>query len=216
MQDVGIILFLIFLEGVLSFDNAMVLAICVRHLPEEQRRRALTYGIGGAFLFRALSLLFLAHLMSLSWVKFVGGAYLLYIGAKHFLCPGKNTLHDKNTTFKGFWQTVFTVELLDIAFSVDSILAAVALSPQYWVVFTGGVLGILMMRVAATGFGRLLERFPRFETSAYLLIVLIGTKLIAQGFGADFHSFSVNTALFWGLSLVSVLIGFRRKRAVQS
>ena len=83
-----------------------------------------------------------------------------------------------------FWKTVAVIELTDIAFAVDSILAAMALagsrSEKLWVVVTGGILGVILMRFAASVFVRLLEKYPRFEVSAYLLVVVIGLKLLSD------------------------------------
>ena len=91
----------------------------------------------------------------------------------------------------GFWSTVIVIEMTDIAFAVDSILAAIAVvgsapaghvgpHPKLWVVMTGGILGVILMRIAAAMFIRLLERFPRFETSAYMLVFVIGGKLLVD------------------------------------
>jgi hypothetical protein len=92
-----------------------------------------------------------------------------------------------------FWPTVLVIELTDIAFAVDSILAAIAMvgspppghpagavHPKLWVVILGGLLGLMLMRVAAKLFIQLLDRFPRFEISAYLLVIIIGLKLLAD------------------------------------
>jgi YkoY family integral membrane protein len=92
-----------------------------------------------------------------------------------------------------FWPTVLIIELTDIAFAVDSILAALAFvgtpppghdpndyHPKLWLVITGGLLGVILMRFAARVFIKLLEKFPRFETSAYLLVIVIGLKLLAD------------------------------------
>jgi YkoY family integral membrane protein len=92
-----------------------------------------------------------------------------------------------------FWPTVLIIELTDIAFAVDSILAAIAmvggkpkgtpadaLHPKLWVVVLGGIIGLMLMRVAARMFIKLLDRFPRFEISAYLLVIVIGLKLLAD------------------------------------
>lgn len=89
-----------------------------------------------------------------------------------------------------FWKTVAVIELTDIAFAVDSILAAMALagskSDKLWVVVTGGILGVMLMRFAASIFVRLLEKYPRFEVSAYLLVIVIGLKLLADwAFNSD-------------------------------
>ena len=90
-----------------------------------------------------------------------------------------------------FWKAVIVIELTDIAFAVDSILAALALvgsspndkgfHPKLWVVVLGGIIGLMLMRVAAAMFIKLLEKFPRFETAAYLLVTVIGFKLLMLG-----------------------------------
>jgi YkoY family integral membrane protein len=98
-----------------------------------------------------------------------------------------------------FWPTVLVIELTDIAFAVDSILAAIAmvgspppgtpkdaLHPKLWVIVLGGIIGLMLMRVAAKMFIQLLERFPRFEVSAYLLVIVIGLKLLGDwGLNSD-------------------------------
>lgn len=136
---------------------------------------------------------------------------------------------------RNFWMTVLVIELTDIAFAVDSILAAIALvgdppadqpttafHPKLWVVVTGGLLGIMMMRVAAAMFIRLLEKFPRFELSAYLLVIVIGLKLLADwGFNSeshphavDFHSVSgPEFWIFWMSMLAALGVGFLPPRS---
>src|SRR3989344_3161568 len=71
------------LEGILSVDNALVLAILVRHLPEKQRRKGLTYGLLGAFVFRIIAIVFASSLIQFIIFKFIGGAYLLYLAMKN-------------------------------------------------------------------------------------------------------------------------------------
>jgi YkoY family integral membrane protein len=132
----------------------------------------------------------------------------------------------------GFWSTVAAIELTDIAFAVDSILAAIALvggdpkstglHPKLWVVVTGGMLGVILMRFAAFLFIRLLERFPRFERSAYLLVAIIGLKLFVD-WGSqhkeewhrwvNFHDpSSIAFWVFWLLMLAALASGFIPKR----
>ncbi|MCM2278557.1 MAG: TerC family protein [Oligoflexia bacterium] len=213
-HDLFLIGFLAFLEGILSIDNALVLALMAKHLPREQQRKALTYGLAGAIGFRLLSLAIVTQLMRWTWVKFAGGGYLVFIAVKHLFFAGKDEQKSPKSA-PGFWKTVLLIELMDIAFAVDSILAAVALTNKFWIVFTGGFMGVVMMRFAASVFLKLLERFPRFETSAYLLILVIGTKLIVEGFrfpGIDFHSASQPAFwVFWSLMAAAFFYGFRRK-----
>src|SRR5204863_3168133 len=119
-----------------------------------------------------------------------------------------------------FWYAVAMIELTDVAFAVDSILAAVGTVPgreKLWIVVTGGMLGVILMRFAAAVFVRLLDRFPRFETAAYLLVLLIGAKLIVDFFfnrnhlqpRFDFHDpDAVSFWVFWGLMVVCFSVGF--------
>lgn len=211
-QDFALIGFLAFLEGILSIDNALVLAMMARHLPKEQQRKALTYGLIGAVVFRLIALAFVTQLMGLNWVKFAGGGYLLLVALKHFWEKRAHDAERKATRKAGFWKTVLLIEIMDIAFAVDSILAAVALSQKLWVVFLGGMMGVILMRFAASHFLKLLERFPRFEMTAYLLVGSIGGKLILDGLhlpGVDFHSsHSPATWIFWGIMLLWVVLGF--------
>jgi YkoY family integral membrane protein len=216
-QDLVTIGFLIFLEGVLSIDNALVLAMLARDLRPEEQKRALTYGLVGAIVFRLASLSMVTYLMQWVWIKFLGGGYLIFISLKHFLSKDPDDgAPEKPKTYAGFWKTVLLIELTDIAFAVDSILAAVAVTKKLWVVFAGGVIGVILMRFAATQFLKLLDRFPRFENTAYQLVLLVGTKLVIEGFefpGIDFHD-SSHWAFwsFWILLTALIAAGFAPTR----
>lgn len=217
VSDLAAIGFLIFLEGILSIDNALVLALIVSTLPHHQQKRALTYGIVGAVVFRIIAIGMAAYLMHWWWVKFVGGGYLIYLSLHYWWTSRKEKEAEEKAEGKerNFWMTVLIVELTDIAFAIDSILTAVALTTKLWVVMTGGILGLIMMRFAATIFIRLLEKFPRFEPTAYILVFIIGAKLIIDGFHLpqiDFHS-AKNPAfwIFWSSMIVAFLFGFSKK-----
>ncbi len=152
------------------------------------------------------------------WVKYVGGAYLLFIALKHWLSKAPPEGHTPTAKASTFWKTVILIELTDIAFAVDSILAAVAISKKLWVVITGGVIGLIAMRFAASIFIKLLSKFPNFEGTAYLLVFGVGLKLIVNGFadsfglhGVNFHSTqSPAFWIFWAFVLVSIAYGFMR------
>ncbi|MFZ5642855.1 MAG: TerC family protein [Bacillota bacterium] len=203
----GIIFWLIILEGLLSCDNALVLAVVVKRLPKHQQKKALMYGIWGAYFFRFVAIGLGTYLIKFKWIQILGAGYLLWMAAKFFLSKKEEAGDDEGPKVRkgGFWDTfwgvVITVELMDISFSVDSILAAFALSDQIWVLFLGGLLGILMMRGVATVFIKLLEKYPTLEAAAYVLIALIGGKLMGQAF--DFH---VPHLAFFSL-MAAVLLG---------
>ncbi|WP_028399312.1 TerC family protein [Ectobacillus panaciterrae] len=192
----GVIGSLIILEGLLSADNALVLAVMVKHLPEKQRKKALFYGILGAYAFRFLAIGLGVFLIKITWIKIAGGLYLLWLSLQHFI--KKNDDDDEVENKKmGFWRTVLAVEMIDIAFSIDSVIAAFGVSDQIWVLFLGGMLGVLMMRGVAQLFLVLIEKIPEFETTAFVLIAIIGFKMIGAAFG-----FHVEELLFF-----SILIG---------
>lgn len=249
--DIAVIGLLIVLEGLLSIDNALVLGMLARRLPKHMRARALSYGLIGAFVFRVAAIIAAGFLLKFTFVKFLGGGYLVYMAVSHLLSKHSGdgeaaavlesatdlerdngdsaavpagaeysaylvdsavaeaqaaeaqatqgeaaqdqaaaaaALHRKH--FWLFWRTVLVIELTDIAFAVDSILAALALAgsrpEKLWVVITGGIIGVVLMRFAAVMFVSLLERFPRFEVSAYLLVLVIGLKLLGDwAFNSD-------------------------------
>jgi YkoY family integral membrane protein len=200
----GIIGTLVILEGLLSADNALVLAVLVKHLPEKQRKKALFYGIVGAYLFRIIAIGIGVTLVNIGWVKIIGGHYLLWIVLQNFI-KKKEGEEEVQTKKVGFWSTVLTVELMDIAFSIDSVIAAFGVSNQVWVLFLGGILGILMMRGVAQLFLALIERIPEFETTAFVLIGMIGIRMISSAFGFHMHEvifFSLLIGIFFGTFLV--------------
>jgi YkoY family integral membrane protein len=248
LHDLFVVALLVVLEGVLSIDNALVLGLLAKRLPKRLQGKALTYGLVGALVFRILAIGTASILLRWTFAKFLGGAYLVYVAVKHFVFgdeqhldelepdgtpriadagapprPGGIFLHGRL-----FWQTVLVIELTDIAFAVDSIVAAMALVGQQtpedtgahdklWVVVTGGMLGVILMRFAAVLFIRLLERFPRFETAAYLLVAVIGVKLLVDWWfnvpgrpeRVNFHSpHSAAFWIFWAAMLLSFSVGF--------
>lgn len=185
----GLIGTLVVLEGLLSADNALVLAVMVKHLPEKKRKKALFYGLIGAYLFRFIAIGIGMFLIKLAWVKVLGALYLAWLSIKYFIDKRKgNTEEDEAhgmnqnsiffRMFGVFWGTVAMVELMDIAFSVDSVLAAFGVSNEVWILLLGGMLGILMMRGIAGVFLKLLERIPELETTAYILILIIAAKML--------------------------------------
>lgn len=200
----GVIGTLVVLEGLLSADNALVLAVMVKHLPKRQRKKALFYGIFGAYFFRFLVIGIGVSLIKIAWFKIVCGHYLLLIVLQNLL--QRNVEDDEVRNKKrGFWKTVLTVELMDISFSFDSVLAAFGVSNQEWVLFVGGALGIIMMRGVANLFLALIEKVPEFETTAFILIAIIGVKMIVSSFGFHMNEmvfFSIIIFIFFGTFIV--------------
>jgi YkoY family integral membrane protein len=191
-SDVLTIGLLVALEGLLSADNAMVLAVLVLGLPKHEQKQALQYGIIGAFFFRTIAILLAALLIRLAWVKLVGAGYLLYLVYRHFLghSEGDRRVAPKAQAWFGlsaFWGTVVKVELTDIVFAIDSILVAVAMSPKTWVILTGGILGIVMMRLVIGQLLALVERYPTLVDGAFVIIAWVGVKLLIEYLHVEGH-----------------------------
>ncbi|MFS0778020.1 TerC family protein [Neobacillus sp. 3P2-tot-E-2] len=226
-----VLLVLVALEGLLAADNALVLAIMVKHLPEEDRKKALFYGLAGAFVFRFVSLFIISFLVDVWQVQAIGALYLLFMAVNHIVrkVAVKGSSEDnqkKNNKKSGFWSTVFKVELADIAFAVDSILAAVALAVvlpetplpniggldggKFLVIFAGGIIGLVIMRFAANQFVKLLERRPGLEIAAFGIVGWVGVKLAV--YTLSHPSLAVLSEDFahsteWKLTFYAVLVG---------
>jgi YkoY family integral membrane protein len=209
--DLGTVGLLVLLEGSLSLDNALVLGLLASGLPPAKGRRALAFGLVGAFIFRLVAVLLATFLLRWPSVKLIGAVYLIYLSARHFLFPAKS-----RKTFAarpaGFWWTVARIEITDLFFAVDNILAAVALigpppaswpadwvHPKLWVVLAGGMIGLVLTRMAAAAGIGLFSRFPRLGGAAYAILLLVACKLLTQwimGTAApDFES--PHGAAFW-------------------
>jgi YkoY family integral membrane protein len=185
-SDLVTIGLLIVLEGLLSADNALVMAIMVLGLPKEQHQKALRYGLIGGFAFRIIATALAAYLIQVAWVKLLGGLYLLYLTYAHFAHRGAG--EDRHEPPKArpafglsaFWATIIRVEMVNLAFSIDSILVAVAMSPKIWVVMVGGILGIVAMRLVVGQLLALIQRYPALVDGAFIIIAWVAVKLLAE------------------------------------
>lgn len=172
-----LILNIILLECILSLDNATALAVLVKNLPPIERIKALRYGMWGAYIFRGVALFLASYFVHFDFVKVIGGAYLLYISLEFFV----NVKHDEEDTkpiWASFWRTVALVEMMDMVFSIDNILAVVAMTSNMWAIIAGVFIGIACMRFMSGVFSSLLEKYPDLEKSAFLVIAILGYRLI--------------------------------------
>lgn len=220
VADLITIFLLVLLEGLLSADNAMVLAVLVLGLPAAQRQKALRYGIGGAFAFRAAATIGATQVIHFSFVQLLGGAYLLYLPYRHFRGHGESD--DEPTGrrrtpprakgwlgLSAFWATVVKVELTDIVFAIDSILVAVAMSNKLWVILTGGLLGIVAMRVVIGKLLALVQRYPALVDGAFVIITWVGVKLFIEYLhGAGYIHLEIPRWFSLGLIVVIFAIAF--------
>ncbi len=221
-----VIIQLIFLEGILSIDNAAVLGAMVSHLPNDQkvpwpqalhsvghaldpilgpqRTAGLRVGLLGAYLGRGLMLFLATLIVQNPWLKVLGAAYLVRLALDNLGMAEENEtdahVHPINRI--SFWGIVLTVEMTDLVFSLDNVVAAVALSNNFWVIMLGVAIGILMMRFAAGFFSYAVLREPVLKTTAYILVLIIGTELLLEEFaGAHFNDW-----VRFSISLSAILL----------
>jgi YkoY family integral membrane protein len=186
LSDLLTVGLLVVLEGLLSADNALVVAVMILGLPRRQQKMALRYGLVGAFAFRIAATLLAVYLIRLAFVKLLGGLYLVYLTYQHFFKSGDAQQRSKPRPARpwlglsALWGTVVKVELVNIAFSVDSILVAVAISSKTWVVLTGGLLGIVAMRVVIAQLLVIVRRYPTLVDGAFIIIAIVGLKLLIE------------------------------------
>lgn len=209
MTEVLIFLNIMILEIVLSIDNAAVLAAMVKELPKEQQKKALTYGIAGAYVFRGLALLFASVLIKLVWLKVAGGLYLMYLAynalSTNVEQGGESKMTIKIPFLSALWSTIIAIEMMDLVFSIDNVFAAVAFTPNLWLICGGVFIGILAMRFATTKFVKVLEKNPILEKVAYWVIGALGLKLVSSYWLHDLNTESID-AVFSILTLLAFII----------
>jgi tellurite resistance protein TerC len=227
---VYVVLMVIFLEGILSIDNAAVLGAMVSVLPKDERvpwpgvlrflegpthrllggqqSAALKVGLFGAYVGRGLMLVLASFVIQNEWLKLLGALYLIKLAMENLGAPeeGEDGEVDVDSVArKGFWGVVLAVELADLAFSLDNVVAVVALSDQLWIIMFGVFIGILTMRFAAGIFTFLIAREPVLKPAAYIVVFNIGTELVlSEFFGMEFSS-PVKFGISAGTLILAVL-----------
>lgn len=223
-SDLATIGVLLVLEALLSADNALVLAILVRHLGRTEQKKALMYGLLGAFILRAAAIILATYIIAFWWLQAIGALYLIYLPVKHFVDLSKESSGHEGKKM-GFWATVVYLNLVDLAFALDSVIVAVAVvdtvkhPDKVWVVIAGAIIGIILLRFAASFFIRLLEKYPLLDHVAYLLVGWAGIKLFFisghsfeiwyskrnDGATLPFHIPEMPTWLFWiGMGVIAI------------
>ncbi|QNF29828.1 TerC family protein [Metabacillus elymi] len=224
-----VLIILILLEGLLSADNALVLAIMAKHLPEEQQKKAINIGLLLAFIFRIGAIFIISYLFHVWQVQAIGAAYLIFISLKHLL---KKHNDEKEKKVKSYGMTVAQIALADIAFAVDSILAAVALvvdlpdtpmreiggmdGAKFIVIIIGAIAGLIVIRFAAGVFVKLLTKRPSLEKAAMLLVGWVGVKLLMHTLAHpsvhiishDFVEGVIWKSIFWSVMLLIAIGGW--------
>ena len=211
MVTLMIILNITILEIILSIDNAAVLATMVQGLEPKDQKKALTYGIVGAYLFRFIALLFASLLISITWLKIVGGAYLVYLCIKSFYNSESESVKHSQ---KSFWATVLSIEIMDLIFSIDNILASVSFTKSLLIITIGVFVGILAIRFATGLFIKIIKDNPIIEKVAYGVIGVLGLKLILSYFFEAINSEAVDIT-FSAVTMIAFILPLFLKRKIK-
>jgi len=158
-----------------------------------------------------------AYLIQIYWVQVVGGAYLIYLALSHILSRRRAGMSAPKQ--RSFWASVLMVEFTDFIFAIDSILAGLALigisfqlhgfPPKLWIVYVGGISGLILMRFAACIFTDLIDKYPRLEIGAHLIVGWIGLKLLLDVFAKDLPTWT--EPIFWCGIILFFIYGFLKK-----
>jgi len=206
---------LVGLEVVLSADNAIALAAIAKGLKNpDQQKQALNLGLVFALIFRVGLILISRWVLGFRPLMAAGAAYLLWLCGQHFI-SNKSEEEETNQATTAFGvdrklaTTAISIALTDLAFSLDSVAAAVAVSDKLWLVITGGVIGVVALRLSSNLFISMLNNFPRLESAGYLAVGLVGLQLLTR---VIFPNIELPQWLL--LSLVSILFlwGFTNRR----
>ncbi len=202
-MEVFIALFtLILLEVVLGLDNVIFISIVAAKLPQHQQKKARRLGLILAMFMRLGLLLVISLILKLQGNLFtvfgndisgkdliliLGGLFLLYKSSSeiHHKMEGEDGDTSKNIKATTFKAVIIQILILDLVFSVDSIITAVGMVKELWVMYTAVIVSVGIMLFAAEPISKFVNKHPSFKMLALSFLLLIGVSLIAEGL--DFH-----------------------------
>ena len=205
---------IISLELVLSADNAVALASITKNLNNiDLQKKALNIGIFIALLFRIFVILTAQFFLSFWPVKLIGGIYLISLSISKFLTMSNNSNFDNdesniNKSRSSLFNVIILLAVTDLAFSIDSITAAVAISDQFLLVITGAIIGVIALRFTSGLFIKWLQIYINLEKAGYIAVGIIGFKLIIQ---LILNNLVIPEYLFFLIMLCLFLWGFSSK-----
>ena len=204
---------IISLELILSADNAVALASITKNLNNiDLQKRALNIGVFIALILRIFVILTAQFFLNFWPVKLIGGIYLLSLSITKLISTNNNEsiVNDNSTSIKSLYKVILLLSVTDLAFSIDSITAAVAISDQFLLVITGAIIGVIALRFTSGLFIKWLQIYINLEKAGYIAVGIIGIKLIIQ---LLFSQLILPEYLFFLIMLFLFLWGFSRKGA---
>jgi YkoY family integral membrane protein len=206
-----LLLVLVALEAVLSADNAIALAAITQGLREPKlEKQALNIGLIIAYALR-VSLILCSQWVLRYWqFELLGGVYLLWLAYKHFSSPTDEDAQHQDPQFSSVWQAIPVIAFTDLAFSLDSVTTAIAISDQLWLVLAGGTVGVITLRFMAGLFIRWLDEYVHLADAGYVTVALVGLRLLGKAFSDQI------VPPEWLMILVVIAVfawGFSQKRS---
>ena len=184
--DVGVeaplvLLILVVLEAVLSADNAIALAAIAQGLEDSNlQRRALNFGLAAAYVLRITLILTATWVVQYWQFELLGAAYLLWLVFQHFTSETEENDRHHGPRFTSVWQTVPIIAITDLAFSLDSVTTAIAISDKTWLVLAGGTIGVITLRFMAGLFIQWLQEYVHLEDAGYITVGFVGLRLLVR------------------------------------
>jgi len=176
-----VLLILVALEAVLSADNAIALAAIAAGLEDrELQRRALNFGLVGAYVLRITLILTATWVVQFWQFELLGAAYLLWLVFQHFSSEEGEEHQHHGPRFTSLWQAIPIIAVTDLAFSLDSVTTAIAISDKTWLVLTGGTIGVITLRFMAGLFIRWLKEYVYLEDAGYITVGFVGLRLLVR------------------------------------
>mgnify|MGYP005609321061 CR=1 FL=1 len=176
-----LLLVLVALEAVLSADNAIALASISKGLQDAKlQRQALNFVLVIAFVLRITLILTATWVIQYWQFELLGALYLLWLVFQHFSSDTDSEGEHHGPRFSSLWQAIPVIALTDLAFSLDSVTTAIAISDETWLVLTGATIGIITLRFMAGLFIRWLDEFVHLEDAGYVTVGLVGLRLLVK------------------------------------
>lgn len=181
-----VLLVLIALEAVLSADNAIALAAIAQGLKDPTlQRRALNIGLVFAYILRITLILTATWVVQFWQFELLGALYLLWLVFQYFTSQDGEDSEHHGPRFASLWQAIPMIAITDVAFSLDSVTTAIAVSKETWLVITGGTIGVITLRFMAGLFIRWLDEFVHLEDAGYITVALVGLRLLVRAFNPE-------------------------------
>jgi YkoY family integral membrane protein len=176
-----LLLVLVALEAVLSADNAVALASISQSLVDEKLRpKALNIGLLFAYILRMVLIVGATWVVRYWQFQVLGAVYLLWLVVRYFMAGKDEDGEQKRPQYTSLWQVIPIIAFTDLAFSLDSVATAIAVSSETWLVISGATIGIVLLRLMADLFIRWLSEYTYLEDAGYIAVGFVGIKLLIR------------------------------------